>query len=127
LADILSAAGDLREFMRSASFEEFCSNQTLRYAMLHALTVIGEASSKISAELRGRHGEVPWQRVAGVRHGIVHDYSGLDYELLWQVVTAFAPELGAQVKAVFQTEFPGVAAGGPSPEQHPLEASTEND
>jgi uncharacterized protein with HEPN domain len=50
--------------------------------MLHALTVIGEASSKISAELRERHGEVPWQRIAAVRHRIVHDYSGLDYELL---------------------------------------------
>jgi hypothetical protein len=51
LADILSAAADLRKFARSASLEEFCPNRTLRYAMLHALTVIGEASSKVSAEL----------------------------------------------------------------------------
>ena len=60
LADILSAAGDLREFGLAASFEEFCSNKTLRYAMLHALTVIGEASSKVSAELKGpaRRGSV---------------------------------------------------------------------
>jgi uncharacterized protein with HEPN domain len=41
LADILSAAADLRGFVRAASFEEFCTNKTLRYAMLHALTVIG--------------------------------------------------------------------------------------
>ena len=52
LADILSAAADLREFSRAASLEEFCSNKTLRYAMLPALTVIGEASSKVSAELK---------------------------------------------------------------------------
>ncbi len=110
LSDILSAAADLREFTSSATFEEFCSNKALRYAMLHALTVIGEASSKISAELRGRHGEIPWQRVTAVRHRIVHDYSGLDYELLWQVVTVFAPELAAQVEAVFQSEFPDVAS-----------------
>ena len=79
--------------------------------MLHALTVIGEASSKISAELRGRHGEVPWQRVTSVRHRIVHDYSGLDYELLWQVVTVFAPELAEEVEAIFRAEFPDIAAG----------------
>jgi uncharacterized protein with HEPN domain len=74
LADILSAAADLREFTRGLSLQEFCSNKTLRYAMLHAVTVIGEASSKVSAELKERHGEVPWQRVSAVRHRIVHDY-----------------------------------------------------
>jgi uncharacterized protein with HEPN domain len=110
LADILLAAGDLREFTRAASFEEFCSNKALRYAMLHALTVIGEASSKVSAELRARHGEVPWQRIAAVRHRIVHDYSGLDYELLWQVVTVFVPELAMKVEAIFKAEFPDIAA-----------------
>jgi uncharacterized protein with HEPN domain len=113
LADILSAAADLSEFMRAASFEDFCSNKALRYAMLHALTVIGEASSKISLELRERHREVPWQRVAAVRHRIVHDYSRLDYELLWQVVTVFAPELAADVETVFRAEFPDFAASGP--------------
>jgi uncharacterized protein with HEPN domain len=113
LADILSAAADLREFTRAASLEEFCSNKTLRYAMLHALTVIGEAASKVSAELKERYDEVPWQRVSGVRHRIVHDYSGLDYELLWQVVTVFAPELAEQVVAIFRAEFPDLDAAGP--------------
>ena len=113
LADILSAAADLREFTRAASLEEFCSNKALRYAMLHTLTVIGEAASKVSAELKERYAEVPWQRVSGVRHRIVHDYSGLDYELLWQVVTVFAPELAEQVAAIFHAEFPDLDATGP--------------
>jgi uncharacterized protein with HEPN domain len=115
LADILSAAADLREFTRSASLEDFCSNKTLRlrYAMLHALTVIGEAGSKVSAELKERHRVVPWQRVSGVRHRIVHDYSGLDYELLWQVATVFAPELAERVSLIFREEFPGLDPVGP--------------
>lgn len=83
--------------------------------MLHALTVIGEASSKVSAELKERHGEVPWQRVSGLRHRIVHDYSRLDYELVWQVVTVFAPELAEQVAAIFRAEFPDLDAAPPEP------------
>jgi uncharacterized protein with HEPN domain len=126
LADILSAAADLREFTRAASLEEFCSNKTLRYAMLHTLTVIGEASSKVSAELKERHGEVPWQRVSGVRHRIVHDYSGLDYELLWQVVTVFAPELAEQVAAIFRAEFPDLDAAGSGPAQGRLGPGTHH-
>ncbi|MBL0160028.1 MAG: DUF86 domain-containing protein [Bryobacterales bacterium] len=109
LADILSAAGDVREFARTATYEEFCSNKTLRYAMLHALTVIGEASSKMSESLMERHCGVPWRRIAAVRHRIVHDYSGLDFELLWQVVTVFVPELEQNVSAVFEVEFPGLS------------------
>ena len=46
LADIFPAA-DLREFVGAALFEDFCSNKALRYAILHALAVLGEASSKI--------------------------------------------------------------------------------
>lgn len=126
LADILSAAADLREFMRAASFEEFCSNKALRYAMLHALTVIGEASSKISLELRERHGEVPWQRVAAVRHRIVHDYSRLDFELLWQVVTVFAPELAEEVAVIFRAEFPDIAAGWPESQSGPAGSCSED-
>ena len=119
LADILSAAADLRGFTRSASFEEFCTNKTLRYAMLHALTVIGEASSKLSAEFRERYAAVPWQRISGVRHRIVHDYSSLDYELLWQVITTFAPELERSVEAIFRAEFPEFAAARPESGEAP--------
>jgi hypothetical protein len=50
----------------------------------------------------------------------VHDYSGLDYELLWQVVTVFAPELAEQVGAIFHGEFPGLDAAGPDPGQATL-------
>jgi uncharacterized protein with HEPN domain len=74
--------------------------------MLHALTVIGEASSKLSEELKSRHANVPWRRVSAVRHRIVHDYSGLDYELIWQVVTVFTVELEQSVSAIYELEFP---------------------
>jgi uncharacterized protein with HEPN domain len=56
---------------------------------------------------------VPWQRVSGVRHRIVHDYSGLDYELLWQIVAVFAPQLEEAVAAIFRAEFPGIDAPPP--------------
>lgn len=45
----------------------------------------------------------------------MHDYSGLDHELLWQVVTVFAPELAEQVAAIFRAEFPDLDAAGPGP------------
>jgi uncharacterized protein with HEPN domain len=106
LADILSAADDLRQLVRQATPELFQSSKMLRYAMLHALMVVGEAAAKLSAELKSRHGDVPWQRVTGVRHRIVHDYSGLDYELLWEVITRMVPELEARVSSILADEFP---------------------
>lgn len=87
----------------------FASSPSAPRLKLHALTVIGEASSKLSNSLKDRHPYVPWRRVSAVRHRIAHDYSGLDFELLWQVVTVLAPELELNVSAIFQTEFPDFA------------------
>jgi len=64
---------------------------------LHHLTVIGEAISRLSIELRDRHSEIPWRQIIAVRHGIVHAYFDLDWQILWATATGDIPELRRQV------------------------------
>ena len=61
--------------------------------MLHHLTVIGEAISRLSVELRGRYPDVPWRQIIGVRHRIVHAYSDLDWQILWDAAIDDIPAL----------------------------------
>lgn len=77
--------------------------------MLHTLTVIGEARSKLSDSLKSRHSSVRWQRVSAVRHRIVHDYSGLDFELVWPVRLHWESRLGAALVASRVCEFRAMA------------------
>jgi len=74
-------------------------------AVLHHLTVIGEAISRLSVELRERHPEVPWRQIIAVRHRIVHAYFDLDWQILWDAAIDDIPELRRQVLNILTTEF----------------------
>ncbi|HXB68104.1 MAG TPA: HepT-like ribonuclease domain-containing protein [Candidatus Acidoferrales bacterium] len=74
-------------------------------AVLHHLTVIGEAISRLSVELRDRYPEVPWPQIIAVRHRIVHAYFDLDWQILWDSATGDIPQLRRQVLDILTTEF----------------------
>ncbi len=74
-------------------------------AVLHHLTVIGEAVSRLSVELRGRYPDVPWRQIIAVRHRIVHAYFDLDWQILWDAAVEDVPELRRQVLDILTTEF----------------------
>ncbi len=83
----------------------FLKDEVLPAAILHHLTVIGEAISHLSAALRERHPEVPWRKIVAVRHRIVHAYFDLDWQILWDAATEDIPELRRQVLGIRTTVF----------------------
>lgn len=87
LRDVLSACQKIEAIVSATSEEQFLKDEVLPAAVLHHLTVIGEAISRLSGELRERHPELPWRQVMAVRHRIVHAYFDLDWEILWDAAT----------------------------------------
>jgi uncharacterized protein with HEPN domain len=81
-------------------------DEVAQAAILHHLTVIGEAANRVSLELKGKHTEIPWSRIASQRNRIVHDYFGLDWVLLWKTITESVPLLRDQVSQILDAEFP---------------------
>lgn len=67
--------------------------------------MIGEAVTRLSVELRGRHGDVPWRQIVAVRHRIVHAYFDLDWQILWDSATGDIPELHRRVLDILEKEF----------------------
>jgi uncharacterized protein with HEPN domain len=55
--------------------------------------VIGEAARQVSRDFTVTHPEVPWENIIGMRHKVVHDYLGVDEDIVWQVVTGDLPKL----------------------------------
>ena len=60
-------------------------------AVVRNLEIVGEAAKRVSADLRGRAPGVPWREMAGMRDKLVHDYFGVDLDLVWDVVAAELP------------------------------------
>jgi uncharacterized protein with HEPN domain len=69
-------------------------------AMIRQLEVIGEATKRLSPELRGRYPEVAWRRMAGLRDVLFHDYMGVDLDVVWGVAQRALPDLKRQIQMI---------------------------
>ena len=105
LKDILSASRKIEAIVAATNEDSFLKDEVLPAAVLHHLTVIGEAISRLSPELRERHPEVPWRQIIAARHRIVHAYFDLDWQILWDAATGDIPGLRRQVLDILKGEF----------------------
>jgi hypothetical protein len=105
LKDILSACRKIEAIVAATSEDSFLRDEVLPAAVLHHLTVIGEAISRLSLELRERHPEVPWRQIIAVRIRIAHAYFDLDWQILWDAATDDIPKLRQRVLDILTTEF----------------------
>lgn len=87
---------------RDVTFAEFVVGETLRRAFVRSLEIIGEATKKVPEDFRARYPAVEWHAMAGMRDRLIHDYFGVDYELVWDVVRHRIPELRAQPASVLE-------------------------
>lgn len=92
LADIREAVDRIGSYVGQLSFEDFLQDAKTQDAVIRNLQVIGEAAKRVSLALRGRL-DLPWREMAGIRDKIVHDYFGIDFEVVWEVVTHDLPAL----------------------------------
>lgn len=81
---------------------EFDRDDKTQDAVVRNLEIIGEAVKNISVELREKHGEIPWRRLAGMRDKLIHEYFGVNLAIVWEVVEQEIPKLGAQVDEILK-------------------------
>jgi len=106
LQDMVEAADSIAFHIESRSREQFESDRTVRAAVLHELTVIGEAAARLTEEFRNRHPAVPWAKIVAFRNLVVHEYFGLDWTIVWNTATTLVPGLREQVADVLTAESP---------------------
>lgn len=102
LQDVLEAIANVSEFVGGMTLDEFKSDKKTVHAVVRNLEVVGEAIKNVPSEVRDRHPEIPWQRIAGLRDILIHHYFGIDVEIVWDIVQNKLPELKAQVDAILQ-------------------------
>lgn len=78
----------------------FMEKSHLQDAVIRQLEIIGEATKKISPNLRSRYVQVPWKGMAGFRDVLIHDYMGIDLNVVWETTQQNIPELKAQIKLI---------------------------
>ena len=86
LRHILVEADYLMSQSDGVSAEEFMHNETLQRAFVRSLEIIGEATKKVPDEFRAAYPLLEWRAMAGMRDRLIHNYFGVDYDLVWEVV-----------------------------------------
>ena len=81
---------------------DFLSDETLKRAVQSSLEVIGEATKKIPADFKLKWNKIKWKNMAGMRDRLIHDYMGVNYSIVWDVVKNKIPELHEQITEILE-------------------------
>lgn len=105
LQHILESINDILQFTKDVDYETYIADYKLRLAIVKLIENIGEASNGISSETIKRLPEIEWSVLKGIRNVLVHEYFGIDYEIIWNSIKENIPELKIKVEK-YLAEFP---------------------
>jgi uncharacterized protein with HEPN domain len=100
LEDILEAIEKIRRYTSGFSQDALCKDDKTLDAMVRNLEVIGEAVKRVPARIRSKHPQMEWKKTAGLRDILIHEYFGIDVEIIWDILEHKLPVLEREVKNI---------------------------
>ena len=100
LRHMLDAAGRALQFCAGRRLEDLHGDAMLRSALVHTITVVGEAASKVTQPTRDGLPEIAWASMVGMRNRLVHAYFDIDSDILWPTVNERLPPLATQLRTL---------------------------
>jgi uncharacterized protein with HEPN domain len=97
LVDIRQCIEKIDRYCADMDKNAFLADDKTQDAVARNLEVIGEAARHMPDAFKDSHSEIPWAQIAGLRNRIVHDYAGIDLEIIWNVVQHALPDLRDQI------------------------------
>jgi uncharacterized protein with HEPN domain len=83
---MLDSAEKIQKYTAALDFEEFIENDLVIDAVARNFEIIGEAANRVEPDFKAEHPEIEWVRITGFRNRIIHEYFGIDYEIMWTII-----------------------------------------
>ena len=93
LGDMLQSAQKIQRYTKDLDFTSFVSDDKTKDAVVRNFEIIGEAANRIDNNFRAEHQNIEWNRIRGFRNRIVHNYFGIDYEIVWEIIDTYLDDL----------------------------------
>lgn len=104
IEDMLVALDQILEFTRGKTLEEFRASPMLVNAVLYDFAILGEAAAHIPREVAEKYPEIEWRAIRGMRNTIVHEYSGVRLETVWETIQSDLVELRPKLQRIVANE-----------------------
>ena len=98
IEDILICLSKIRTYLSGMSYNDFLTDPKTQDAVIRNIEIIGEASKKLSGELRGQYSNIPWKMIAGTRDRLIHGYFGVNIDIVWEIAALNVPDLERDIK-----------------------------
>lgn len=82
---------------KNLTFDVFITDNTLKRAVVRSMEIIGEATKKIPADVKVKWNTIQWKNMAGMRDRLIHDYIGVNYAIVWDVMINKIPDINKQI------------------------------
>ncbi len=93
IEDILESIQKIQKYTKSSSRSQFTKNTLVADAVARNLEIIGEASKRIPASIKNQIPSIEWKKIVGLRNMLIHEYSGIDRDIIWDIIEHKLPEL----------------------------------
>lgn len=102
LEDILEAISNIEKYTKGLTLNKLKRNRLIIDAVIRNLEIIGEAVKHIPANVKKKYPDIEWRKIAGLRDILIHEYFGIDIEVLWDIVIHKLPDLEKNIKIILK-------------------------
>ena len=100
ITDILESIKDVGEFTGNMDFGGFKNDRKTINAVIRSLEILGEAAKNIPQNVKDKYPDKPWKRMTGMRDKLIHEYHGVDLEIVWKVIKDELPPLQKDIEEI---------------------------
>jgi uncharacterized protein with HEPN domain len=104
LSDIKEAISRIKKYIKELSYDQFLKDTKTQDAVVRNFEIIGEAVKLLPEELKKKSISIPWDKIAGIRDRLIHQYFGVNYEIIWTIIEEELTDFQLSIEELLQKE-----------------------